>query len=147
VLLVSRLFLGGVQATSGPTLGSLIGDFFPAGDRGRINGYILSGELVGGGLGFVVCGEIAAALTWRWAFWALILPGLVLSVLLWRLLPEPERGRMSRLTGSEPSEDSLKKVAARRLGSARGPVLAEDPRRMNLWRAVRYVCRSARTSR
>ena len=51
-LLLSRVFLGGVSAVAGPVIASLVGDYFPASERGRIYGYILAGELVGAGFGF-----------------------------------------------------------------------------------------------
>src|SRR5918912_3592589 len=35
-LLVARLFLGGVTAAAGPLVASLVGDYFPAYERGRI---------------------------------------------------------------------------------------------------------------
>lgn len=74
MLLVTRLALGAVQATSGPTLASLTGDLFRVRERSRIFGYIHAGELVGGAFGFLISGEVAALLSWRWAFWLLSLP-------------------------------------------------------------------------
>jgi MFS family permease len=133
MLLLARVFLGAVQATSGPTLVSLIGDLFPAVERGRINGYILSGELLGGGVGFLVSGEVAALLGWRWAFWILVLPSVALVIALLKLLPEPARGRQSRLIEEQaaPGED----------GSSGGGGLAS----MGIGRAIRYVL-SVRTN-
>src|SRR5439155_419962 len=46
-LLLARLFLGGVTAAAGPIVASLVGDWFASSERGRIYGYIISGELVG----------------------------------------------------------------------------------------------------
>ena len=37
-LLLTRLFLGGVTAAAGPLVASLVGDYFPAAERGRIYG-------------------------------------------------------------------------------------------------------------
>ena len=62
-LLVARLGLGAVTATAGPTIASLTGDFFPPAERGKIYGYILSGELIGTGVGFVISGSIAGAVS------------------------------------------------------------------------------------
>jgi MFS family permease len=73
-----------------------VGDFFPAADRGRMYGLILGGDLAGTGIGFLVSGDISSALSWRWAFWWLVLPGLVLAWVVWRL-PEPARGGLSQL--------------------------------------------------
>jgi MFS family permease len=104
-LLITRIALGAVSATAGPTIASLVGDFFPAADRGRMYGLILGGDLVGTGIGFVVSGDISSALSWRFAFWWLALPGVVLAWLAWRL-PEPARGGASQLAhGAEDVPD------------------------------------------
>ena len=66
-LLLARVGLGAVTAAAGPIVASLVGDWFPAAERGRIYGYILTGELLGAGAGFAVTGDIAA-LSWRAAF-------------------------------------------------------------------------------
>src|SRR5436305_86371 len=46
-LLLARVFLGAVTAAAGPMVASLVGDYFPSAERGRIYGYILAGALVG----------------------------------------------------------------------------------------------------
>jgi MFS family permease len=105
-LLISRLLLGAVIATAGPAIASLTGDYFPAGDRGRVYAYILAGELIGNALGVIVCGSIASLLSWRAAFVLLALPGVFLAWTLWRTVPEPKRGGQSHLyPGAEAFED------------------------------------------
>jgi len=89
-LLLTRLFLGAVTAAAGPCIGSLVGDYFAGSERGRIYGFILSGELLGAGFGFTVTGDIAA-LSWRLAFFILAIPAFVLAWAVMRL-PEPKRG-------------------------------------------------------
>ncbi|HET8561634.1 MAG TPA: MFS transporter [Marmoricola sp.] len=174
VLLVTRLGLGAVAAAATPAVASLTGDLFPAAERGRIFGFILSGELVGAGLGFVVSGDVAGWLSWRWAFWWLAVPGVALAYALVRLLPEPARGGQSRLlagaenlsaavdparedageqraieAGEQPAQDE-DVVQAQVEESDVQPhahlVLREDPTDRNLWWAVRYVL-SIRTNR
>ena len=90
-LLAARALLGVVLAASGPVVASLIGDWFPSARRGRIYSRVLTGELVGTGIGFVATGNVATLLSWRWSFWLLAAPAVPLAVLLWRL-PEPSRG-------------------------------------------------------
>jgi len=97
MLLLTRVALGAVVATAGPVVASLTGDLFPAAARGRIYGFILTGELLGAGVGFLVSGDAAAVLSWRYAFWILAVPGAVLAWAIWRRLPEPARGGQSRL--------------------------------------------------
>jgi MFS family permease len=98
MLLLSQLALGAIVATAGPVVASLTGDFFPAHERGRIYSFILTGELVGVAIGFLVAGELAGALSWRFGFWVLAIPGFALAVALIRLLREPARGGQDKLT-------------------------------------------------
>ncbi|HLX21346.1 MAG TPA: MFS transporter [Gaiellaceae bacterium] len=151
-LLIARLFLGGVTAAVGPIVASLVGDYFGGSERGRIYGYILTGELLGAGFGFAVTGDIATA-SWRAAFVILALPALALAVFVARL-PEPRRGGRGVLahesrTTSENAEaqDATHETDAQRLARERGTqpdpelVLDRDPRKMNLIAATRYVLR------
>ena len=94
-LLVIRLILGALTAVTGPGVASLIGDYFPAGERGKIYGYVLAGELLGAGAGFVITGDVAD-LSWRFAFALLAVPTIPLAWMLSRL-PEPARGGASQL--------------------------------------------------
>jgi MFS family permease len=162
-LLLSRLALGAVAATAGPAIASLTGDYFPVRERVKVYGYILSGEIAGSAVGFLISGTIAGLLSWRWAFFALSLPGLWLARELWRTLPEPQRGGTSRLErgaldlavaarGATPAEaeeeelvrdDELAHEAVQARGLRADPelVLREDAARMPLHRVVPYVLR------
>jgi MFS family permease len=73
-LLLARVSLGVVSAAAVPAIASLTGDYFPAAERGRMYSLIIGGELVGTGIGFVVSGDVSAALSWRFAIWWLALP-------------------------------------------------------------------------
>jgi chloride channel protein, CIC family len=148
-LLVSRLGLGALTAAAGPLVASLTGDFFPPAERGRIYGYVLSGELIGAGAGFLLSGAAASTLSWRWAFAVLAAPALALAVCIWRLLPEPTRGGQSYLSPGarrEPSRAQRGASAAR--GLARRAVVEQDVEpvadrvlgeQVGLWGAVGYV--------
>jgi len=120
MLLLTRLALGAVVATAGPTVASLTGDLFPAAERGRIYGFILTGELIGTGIGFLVSGDIAAVLSWRYAFWVLAVPGVILAWAIWRLLPEPARGGQSRLQAGDELIRSATQIAREQPAPARG---------------------------
>ena len=151
-LLLARVFLGAVTAAAGPLVASLIGDYFLPSERGRIYGFILAGELIGAGFGFAVTGDIAT-LSWRAAFVILALPAFALAFLVFRL-PEPDRGGRGVLL-AEPgtrgadaikeSQEAESQTDAQRLAEERGitpdPALLShpDPRRMNLWEAVKHV--------
>jgi len=150
-LLIARLFLGAVTAAAGPIVASLVGDWFAASERGRIYSYVISGELVGAAIGFSVTGGIAT-LSWRAAFVILALPAFVLAWLIFQLR-EPARGGTSPLlsAGAEPSmtdsgdERGDQTTDAQRIAHERGLepdpelVLTQDPRRMGLLAATRYV--------
>ncbi len=102
-LLLSRVALGGVTAVAGPVVASLVGDWFPGGERGQIYSYILTGELLGAGVGFAFTGELAA-LSWRLAFVFLAIPAFVIGWAVLRL-PEPQRGGRGALApapGTKP---------------------------------------------
>lgn len=99
-LLLSRLFLGIATAAAGPMIASLIGDYFPGSERGRVYGYILTGDLLGAGFGFAVTGDVAT-LSWRAAFVLLSLPAFGLAWVTLRL-PEPRRGGR----GLPPEQDA-----------------------------------------
>ncbi|MBO0784846.1 MAG: MFS transporter [Actinobacteria bacterium] len=144
-LLISRTLLGAVAATSGPTVASLTGDYFPAADRARVYGLILGGDLVGTGAGFILSGDISSALNWRFSFWWLVLPSLALAWAVWRL-PEPARGaqrRLSRSGGDGPRARELAGDAIQRTGSEPDPsmVLRTSPAGRSLWWAIGYVLR------
>jgi predicted MFS family arabinose efflux permease len=95
-LMVSRAALGAVTATAGPTVAALFGDFFPARERARLYGYVLAGELVGTGVGFVLSSGVASVLSWRASLAWISLPALGLAYLVWRL-PEPARNGQDTL--------------------------------------------------
>lgn len=141
-LLGSRAFLGAGLAAAGPAVASLTGDFFPARDRGRVYGLILAGELAGTGVGFLVSGEIASALSWRYAFWWLALPAIVLAGVLLKL-PEPPRGGQRDWPAGAPERDGPAHHALSGAGVEPDPdlVLDTDPARRSTWWAVRYVLR------
>src|SRR5581483_567015 len=78
-------------------IASLTGDYFPSTERARMLGLILTGELVGAGIGLVVSGDLGSALSWRYGFGWLAIPGVALALAIWRGLVEPARGGGSRL--------------------------------------------------
>jgi predicted MFS family arabinose efflux permease len=175
-LVLTRVALGAVTATSGPTVASLIGDFIPPGERAKIWGVILTGELLGAGIGVVGSGDLATALSWRYGFGWLAVPGLLLAWGIWRLLVEPARGGHSRLepgardfVSSEEAEgaagagekgreapaaelvDEEQELAQQTVTERHEEphaelVLQADPVDMPVWDAVRYVLR-VRTNR
>ena len=98
-LLAARVALGVVTATGGPTVASLTGDYFPAAERGRVYGWVTSGELLGVAVGLVISGQIDSHVGWRAAVGWAALPSVLLAWAIFRL-PEPARGGGGQLHAS-----------------------------------------------
>ncbi len=148
-LVLSRVFLGVVTAAAGPMIASLVGDYFPASERGRIYSFILAGELAGTGFGLAVTGDIAA-ISWRAAFLVLAVPAFVLAWLVLRL-PEPERGGTASLNarcsssddGGDGASPTDAQLIAQEDGISADPdlVLRGDTRSIGIVSATRHVLR------
>jgi MFS family permease len=92
LLLVTRCLVGVGEAAYGPIAPTVISDFYPAEKRGRALSWFYLAIPVGSALGYVLGEQIAAAFTWRAAFYAVVLPGVALG--FWTLLKkEPPRGQ------------------------------------------------------
>jgi MFS family permease len=145
MMLVCRLGLGAVVAMAAPAIASLVGDFFHPAERGRIYSYILAGELIGVAFGFLISGNVAAIASWRVSFFILAGLGGVLAMVIARKLPEPERGGQGRIADETRDGDEEEThpvddiVDDRDIDPRRELVLKEDPGKMSVWRAVRYV--------
>jgi MFS family permease len=143
MLFAARLALGIVMAIGSPAIASLTGDCFRASERSRIYGYIISGELIGVAIGFLVSGNIAAW-SWRVPFVLLAVLGVVLAYFIARKLPEPRRGGRGRLQvePGRPEQGGVKirdVVREQNIEPDGTRVLREDPARMRIWPAVKYV--------
>jgi MFS family permease len=165
MLLLVRVGLGAATAAATPMVASLVGDLFPAAERGKIWGLILSGELIGSAFGYVIAGEAASfgPGSWRFAFFVLVVPSLAGALAVRRWLPEPVRGRRGQLRretakprradgrapraetapgGSEfDQSEAQQAVEQQEVAPVRTLVLHRDPESMSLSQAMRYVLR------
>jgi MFS family permease len=91
-LFLCRLMVGVGEATLGPAALSLLSDYFPPRMRATVQSVYSSGIAVGGGLAFFLGGQIGAAYGWRWAFYLLGFPGLLMCVFVLSLR-EARRGQ------------------------------------------------------
>jgi MFS family permease len=157
-LILTRLALGVVTASAGPVIASMLGDWFPSGERGRIYSYVLTGELLGGGIGFAITGDVSA-LSWRLSFLLLAVPAFVLARMVLRL-PEPIRGGAGAIVSGateiprqpvavdpvvaaivDDADDNVAHRVSRSKGVEpdREQVLDIDARIMGFWQATRYI--------
>lgn len=99
-LFATRMFTGIGEAGYMPAGYSLVGDSFADDQRTRVISWLSIAGLVGPILGMVLGGVIAglAPGSWRWAFLATGIPGLLLAFLAWRL-HEPAHQQTATVTG------------------------------------------------
>src|SRR6185436_10706815 len=90
-LFITRLGVGMGEATCAPAANSVIGDLYPASQRGRALSFFMLGLPIGLFLSYWLSGQIAHAYGWRAAFYFPCLPGLILAALT-LMIHEPERG-------------------------------------------------------
>jgi len=92
----------GVGEAAYVTIGpSLLSDYFPPGDRGRVMAIFFCAIPVGSALGYVVGGFIDVHFGWRMAFFVAGVPGLVLALLCLGLR-DPPRGSQDGKETAEP---------------------------------------------
>jgi MFS family permease len=98
-MFVTRLGVGVGEASCAPAANSLVGDLFPARQRGRALSIFMLGLPIGIFLSNAISGALTAKYGWRTAFYVACIPGLLcaLAVLLIR---EPARGSSEHGGGS-----------------------------------------------
>lgn len=92
VLLTCRVGVGIGEAGCTPQANSLIADYYPPRSRSTALGYYAMGVTLGAMLANVIGGPITDALGWRWAFFLLGVPGLLIAVAFKLSVREPPRG-------------------------------------------------------
>jgi sugar phosphate permease len=90
LLFSSQMFLGTAQSSYSPSAFSLIADYYPVSERGRMLAIFQVGAVVGF-LGLAIGAFLGQHYGWRAAFHFFAVLGFLLSILAWRL-PEPVRG-------------------------------------------------------
>lgn len=91
-----------------PVSASLLADFYPPRTRPKAYGWVrVSAHL--GGVGTVLGGVLGQALGWRAPFLIVVVPGVVVAWLCWRVT-EPQRGTLDGAVVSVPARGSLRVV-------------------------------------
>ena len=84
ILFATRVCVGIGEGGYGPAAPTIISDLFPIETRGRVMAIFCSAIPVGSALGYVIGGLIGVHLGWRWAFYLVAPPGLLLGLLCFR---------------------------------------------------------------
>jgi MFS family permease len=100
ILFATRVCVGIGEGGYGPAAPTILADLFSIETRGRIMAIFYAAIPVGSALGYVIGGLVGAHLGWRWAFYLVTPPGLLLGLLcLWQRDP--------RVTGHHMTQDAL----------------------------------------
>jgi len=91
-LAIARVLVGVGEAGATPPSHSLLADVFPKAERARALSIMSLGAPVGILAGFLLGGWLATVYSWRFALFAVAVPGLLLGTVLMRWLPDPVRG-------------------------------------------------------
>lgn len=91
ILLITRIFVGVGEAAYGPVAPTIISDLYPITSRGKVMSWFYMAIPVGSALGYTLGGIADAMLGWRWGFYLVVPPGVLLGLLcFW--MKEPPRG-------------------------------------------------------
>lgn len=102
MLLITRLFVGVGEAGYGPAAPTIISDLYPIQRRGAVLAWFYMAIPVGSALGYTLGGLVATWLSWRWAFFVVVPPGLLLGVFCF-LKRDPRAGAAASHTARHAS--------------------------------------------
>lgn len=98
-LFLTRCLVGIGEAGYGPVAPAMIASLYPASVRGRKMAWFYLAVPFGAALGFGIAGVVTASLGWRWPFYLVTLPGIILGVLCFFMpevdLPKPKKASAS----------------------------------------------------
>lgn len=102
MLLLTRCCVGVGEAAYGPAAPTLISDLFPVSKRGLVMAWFYMAIPVGSAIGYLYGAVIAdTSLGWRWAFYLLVPPGVILGVLCF-FMREPPVGQADAVVMERP---------------------------------------------
>jgi MFS family permease len=95
--LLGRVGVGIGEAGGTPPSTAIVSDCFPPDRRPMAMTILALGAPIGAWIAAYMAGGVAGAYGWRYAFYALGLPGLVIGVVVFLTIREPIRGRLDSL--------------------------------------------------
>jgi MFS family permease len=95
--LFTRVGVGIGEAGGTPPSTAIVADYFPADRRPMAMTVLALGAPIGAYLGAGFAGYVANLYTWRGAFLALGVPGLLVGIIVYFTVREPQRGRLDAL--------------------------------------------------
>jgi MFS family permease len=108
-LIVSRIFVGIGEAAYGPSAPTIISDLYPLAKRGQMLSFFYLAIPVGSALGYVLGGVVGQHWGWRWPFFLVVVPGLLLAALCFTMR-DPRTLRATAVPEEKPKlrlEDAL----------------------------------------
>jgi MFS family permease len=109
ILFATRICVGVGEGGYGPAAPTILADLFPIETRGRIMAIFCAAIPVGSALGYVIGGLIGAHLGWRWAFYMVAPPGLLLGLFcFWQRDPRVVAHHLVQKTPRRRLADYLK---------------------------------------
>lgn len=116
-LFLARLGVGVGEAGGSPPTYSIIADYFKPSERARAMGVYVIGAVLGTGGGLIVGGLLGEWLGWRLTFFVLGAPGVLLGILLFFTVKEPQRGRFDMGSEADKQATDIKKTIKSLLGN------------------------------
>ncbi len=95
--LLGRIGVGIGEAGGTPPSTAIVSDCFPPSRRPMAMTVLALGAPIGAYLGYNMAGAVASAYTWRAAFLALGVPGLIVGIVVFLTIREPVRGRLDAI--------------------------------------------------
>jgi len=106
-LLGARIGVGIGEAGSSPPSHSIIADLYPPEKRASALSIYSLGVGLGAAFGTIIGGIVATKYGWRVAMYVIGLPGLLLAIVIWFVVPEPKRGLSDAQTAMEDTKPTL----------------------------------------
>ena len=114
LLLITRLFVGVGEAGYGPAAPTIIADLYPLERRGQVLSWFYMAIPVGSAIGYALGGWMATRWGWRWAFYAVTRPGLLLgAVQLFHARPGPREIRWHGDARTSAEDGGVSQAVAR----------------------------------